>query len=411
MREDLEEKLEGIKSILKASMGLDVTWTIPPYESLAEKRERQFIEMLSKTNPDVVAVIEKEFERLMQGGLLQIQGETGYTVYIYKTDAKDGLILKFGPFFSYDNNNKELMQFFQDVEASPSMQEMLIEYYHELPFFYEANVLAAIRAALHVLEEPIDGNEIQHLNLPGKFKPKFSTELSETHALLLERSERLYDVRTQLCDSVRKGFYETGYKIVKEYLQIEGFYSISKISSEKTILLELNTILENSLHQTTVHPYFRRKWMIKLRDEIEQANDITKIRALPAYMIKKYCELVNNHACSKYSTIIQRAIDYVKLHIDEVVTLQIIAKELKKSEGYLSALFKEEVGITLTEFVQREKMNEATKLLSKGMKVNEVAIQVGIANQAYFSQVFKKHYQMTPQQYQKKICFRSTKMT
>lgn len=402
MKDEIQGKLEEIRVIIKASMGLNVTWTTPPYDALAESRERQLIEMLGKMNPDAVALIKKTFDALPQGGLLQMQGETGYTALLYKACSKEGLVLKFGPFFSYDSNNKELMQFFQDMEVNQPMQEMLIEYYHELPFFYEANVMAVIRAAVKVLDEPSDEKEIRRLNFPGDLKPKFSAEISETHAMLLERSERVYDVRAQIGDCVRMGTYETGYESVKEYLQIEGFYSVSKISNEKTMLLELNAILEQYLQQTAVHPYFRRKLMTKLRDEIELANDIKKIRALPAYMTKKYCELVCNHASSKYSTVIQRAMDYVKLHMDETVTLHILAKELGISEGYLSSLFKEEVEITLTEYIQREKMNEATKLLSKGMKVNEVALHVGISNQAYFSQVFKKYYQMTPQQYRKK---------
>ena len=81
------------------------------------------------------------------------------------------------------------------------------------------------------------------------------------------------------------------------------------------------------------------------------------------------------------------------------VTVNAIAEQMHYSSSYLSHLVKEETGMTLEELLISLRMERACRLLSGGMRVQEVAMRVGYDNLAYFSRLFKQKIGMSPRQY------------
>ena len=72
------------------------------------------------------------------------------------------------------------------------------------------------------------------------------------------------------------------------------------------------------------------------------------------------------------------------------------------SAGYLSAVFKKEMGKTLTDYVKEKRMQKARKLLeTTHLQIQTVAGHCGIMDVQYFSKMFKKETGMTPQEYRK----------
>ncbi len=61
------------------------------------------------------------------------------------------------------------------------------------------------------------------------------------------------------------------------------------------------------------------------------------------------------------------------------------------SQSYFSHLFKDEMKLSFTDYVNRVRMRRACQLLQNPrLKINEVAAHVGIENFNYFSVLFKK---------------------
>ena len=67
--------------------------------------------------------------------------------------------------------------------------------------------------------------------------------------------------------------------------------------------------------------------------------------------------------------------------------------------AYLSVLFKNEVGTSYVKYLTNMRITQAKKLLKDGHKVNEVSEMVGYSNYRYFSDIFKKHVGLTPNEY------------
>ena len=70
------------------------------------------------------------------------------------------------------------------------------------------------------------------------------------------------------------------------------------------------------------------------------------------------------------------------------------------SRNYVCELFKREVGVSVWNYLTQLRMERAKKLLEEtDLRSYEIAFQVGYDNPSYFSRIFKKYEQMTPNEY------------
>ena len=84
-----------------------------------------------------------------------------------------------------------------------------------------------------------------------------------------------------------------------------------------------------------------------------------------------------------------------------------ISEKVKLTPSYTSSLFKEEMGITITDYITDLRIEKAKILLKdSNLKVSELAKKVGYEEQRYFSQVFKKRTGITPKEF-RNICWYS----
>ncbi|MFC9708935.1 response regulator [Paenibacillus sp. NPDC056933] len=110
-------------------------------------------------------------------------------------------------------------------------------------------------------------------------------------------------------------------------------------------------------------------------------------------------ELKDNH-----STIVRSVKSFVDLHLASDVSLPAIADHVHLHPVYLSKVYKAETGEALTAYVYRLRMEKAAYYLrTSTTKVFEIAELVGYNNTAYFIRVFKKFYDVTPQEYREKL--------
>ncbi len=106
---------------------------------------------------------------------------------------------------------------------------------------------------------------------------------------------------------------------------------------------------------------------------------------------------------SKYSKVINDTIDFIaKNYQNSDLSIQEIADHMRLSATHLNVLFRQEMKVTLKQYVSNLRMSKALQLLeAEHFNVTEVAERCGYANANYFAKVFKETYQMTPLEYKK----------
>lgn len=97
---------------------------------------------------------------------------------------------------------------------------------------------------------------------------------------------------------------------------------------------------------------------------------------------------------------IRKAIDYIREHLDQPLSLQQVAGFVHSNPNHFSEVFKRETGMTYLEFVTQERMRKAAEMLhGTPIKVADIANRVGYVDIKYFTQQFKKHTGKTPSEY------------
>ena len=104
------------------------------------------------------------------------------------------------------------------------------------------------------------------------------------------------------------------------------------------------------------------------------------------------------------SNVVYRTLKYIDREYLNISSVKDIAKALSYSEYYLSHVFKKKMDITIKEYLLQKKIITAAELLQmSNMSVSEISEQVGFSSPHSFSQAFKRHMNMSANEFRKKF--------
>jgi AraC-like DNA-binding protein len=98
---------------------------------------------------------------------------------------------------------------------------------------------------------------------------------------------------------------------------------------------------------------------------------------------------------------IERVKKYIDEHLDSELSIAILAERHHISESHFKKWFKNEVGITPMDYIQRRKIEAAKRTLSGNIELNvtDIAYRLNFSSSQYFATVFKKYVGLTPLEY------------
>lgn len=132
-----------------------------------------------------------------------------------------------------------------------------------------------------------------------------------------------------------------------------------------------------------------------------QTQTITEVTAVKNQMYQDFIEKV--HACRnnpKFTPEIQSCCDYMELHAEEPLSLELLAERLGYNKYYLSRRFKAEVGCTVNAYLQIARVERAKMLLAcTDQTVADIAVVLQFATASHFSVTFKRITGKSPAQY------------
>lgn len=100
------------------------------------------------------------------------------------------------------------------------------------------------------------------------------------------------------------------------------------------------------------------------------------------------------------NSLVVKTKQYIQTHLDENIARADLARNVYLHPDYLSSIFREKTGMTLTDYITGERIRLAEKLLRETQKsISEIALDVGFTNTSYFIKIFKKLTGDTPKKY------------
>ncbi len=114
-------------------------------------------------------------------------------------------------------------------------------------------------------------------------------------------------------------------------------------------------------------------------------------------LIKQFYEKLSDTKNSSYRREIIEVMTYINRNIDKSITCEMMADYVNMNSSYFSRLFKQETGVSFSDYLINKRIQKATDLLmSTNLPVEEISIKVGIDNVSYFYRLYKKRVGKTP---------------
>lgn len=316
-------------------------------------------------------------------------------------------VLAVGPYTKTTVTKEEISKFANEHGLSQQKTSQLQKYFNTVPYLNDDGMLTTL---VNCLGEKIFGS-LENFTVNTKNISELAdntllyakeSEKNDDPWLTVQMLERRYNAENALLSAVSQGLLHKAEMVFSNIKPSEVLESriADPLRNTKNFMVILNTLLRKAAEQGSVHPLYIDNVSSDFAQQIEALQTPKESNELFAYMIKKYCRLVNRHSQKNYSLLIQKVITRIDADITADLSLKTQAEFLNVNPSYLSALFKKETGTTLTEFVNKKRVEKAKHLLrSTNMQIQTIAQNCGIYDVNYFTKVFKKYTDKTPKEY------------
>jgi len=326
-----------------------------------------------------------------------------YNIMVYLTLDKQPDFISIGPFRAEGFSTTYFSQLMKESNVPAGAFQTLSHFYKNLPY-------VPLQTIVNVTKHIIDSffPEFQNIT-PIEIEFTGQThEFKVNHDLLSDYSTDLAEIYQEylikLLTVIKNGESDTASTILKDFLVHTKFLTTHNLSDCKKNLHTLNGHFLLTIMSTHVHPIHALKLYSSLEDKIEALMGRDAAFSLPNDMCHKYCLLVKNYAFQEYSKTIRSVVNYIHLHLDEDLSLSVLADYFQKNATTLSSAFTKEVGMNVTNYIHQARIDKAIHFFNTTkMSVSDVAVAVGFQDFAYFSRLFKKQIGCSPREYCKSI--------
>lgn len=181
----------------------------------------------------------------------------------------------------------------------------------------------------------------------------------------------------------------------------------------------LGTLSQNNLQNIKYH--FAITTALTARYCIEGGMELATAYNLSDYYIQKadMCKTIKAVSdlhptmCEDYTTRMKNlrkekicskqiidCIDYIYEHLHTRITINMLADYVHLTPSYLSRLFKKEIGTSVSNYIQDQKIETAKNMLVYSeYPIVQISSTLAFPSQSYFAEVFKKKTGLTPTKY------------
>ncbi|MDQ0227837.1 helix-turn-helix domain-containing protein [Metabacillus niabensis] len=136
---------------------------------------------------------------------------------------------------------------------------------------------------------------------------------------------------------------------------------------------------------------------------LEDLASIEEIDNLQMEAIFTFTKRVSEVKEQQHTITVTICKNYIYSNRFEKITHEDVANIVQLSQSYLSVLFKKEVGISVSDYIQKIKIEEAKNLIAyTNTPLSEISSLLQFTDQSYFTKVFKKFEGITPKQYKER---------
>lgn len=135
--------------------------------------------------------------------------------------------------------------------------------------------------------------------------------------------------------------------------------------------------------------------------QADECTSIKQIDELTKSAVMEFATLMRDEKKKNvYSKQITKCMDYIFDNLNQNLQVESIANYLGMTPSYLSRLFSNEVGISLSVYIKNLRLETAAQMLIySDYEISEIAAYFLFSSQSHFTTAFQKKYGTTPKKY------------
>ena len=312
-----------------------------------------------------------------------------------------------GPYLLTIPSQERIAQKAENLSLSADQVARMYLYYSSLPLLDDENwlITMANTFAKHLWGSP-EQYTLEYIDyaIPDRYAPipfSLSPGQADPHTFDLTSLENSYANDNKLMEAISKGKLHLVTAAASTVFNNGTNRRLNdSLRDRKNYMIILKTLLRKAAEYGGVHPIHLHRLTSHYAEAIENTRTMKQSFSLQEEMIRDFCQLVKHHSLSKYSYYVGQAITMVQYDLTADLKLKTIAEKLNVNSSYLSTLFHKEVGCTLTDYINKKRIEHSIHLLQLTSKsVQEIATECGIQDVNYFIKLFKKQTGFTPSRY------------
>lgn len=334
--------------------------------------------------------------------LLFVEGTFELHFALFRIPDEENTVFLVGPwtFGQRSEKSRKWVKRHLGVAGESAVQE----YYNGVKVLGANDFYATIRVLVGMMfdEDELKVKQMKEF-LPFQFLPdiRYFNEPKFQKDIPISMLEQRYESENRILEAVSRGDEEAAVEAMHQHSRFTyGGRFEGSLYQQKNRMIVFNTLLRKAIEPSKVHPYYIDAISSKYARIIEEADEVPE--ELMWQMVRDYCAYVRRYSLKEYSPAVQKVMNYVNLNVAEPLTLKSLAAMCFISPSYLSALFKQEAGTTLIDYINTQRVNRAAQLLEHSSHaIAAVAEEVGILDVNYFTKIFKKTLGVTPTRYRR----------
>lgn len=254
-------------------------------------------------------------------------------------------------------------------------------------------------------EQIIETNCLNH-DHTGKVQKHFNDILFENHENNVHHNP--YDQEMREFGSIENGdLIQLEKSLQEDYDGTIGTLAKDPLRNLKNLGIVLVTLASRAAIRGGLSPEIFFSLSDSYIQQIEECKDLALVAPLAHKAEFQYAEMVHEIKEKQKGILkkqknprINKCKDFIFSHLHDRITLEDLAAEADCNPNYLSQLFKECEGISISGYILQEKINRAKNLLIySDYSYIEIATYLGFSSQSHLGTQFKKHTGYTLRQY------------
>ena len=311
-----------------------------------------------------------------------------------------------GPFFSGTNSDRKIKEMLDERNWSVQSKINVMKGLEQIPII-PSNLLMQYACMLHycISKEHISRKDLQYLTYPLKDGASNNDAAADLKNISGEHLG-IYASEQTFLKLFREGNPDYRQALNKSSLLSSGVKAsaASAVETARYNLMVMLTLISRAAIEGGVSPAVSYNLCDYYSQRIMDAGSVSDTSGLVQTFLDDYFEHIQQvRTATAISKPVQSCCDYITSHITEQFTIDFLAARAGYTEYYFSRKFKQEMGMSISEYIKQEKIKRAALLLSTTtLSIQDISNELAFNSRSYFSDSFQKVMKESPGEYRKK---------